>query len=405
MHIDWNTGTYLSDSTQPPEVRVTVAGDWAPILGFADRLIEDPQAVYGDLLPDLQHSDLRIVNLESPLTDSERPTWKDGPNLRGRPAAIAGLTAVPFDVACLANNHVFDFGPGGFEDTTRLLSQAGISTVGAGLSPQVAFAPLVVPVKGMRLGIVNFCEGEDYTGARDGPGVFGWEVERAAHTVQTLANEVDTVIVIAHCGREHTPLPPPYVVEAFRRIAEAGAHAVIGHHPHVPQGIEIHGGCPILYSVGNFVFDQSVDLFYRKAGYLVELHLSGSDLGFRLIPYRIGAHGLQKMVEPTRRWFLDRLRQASEPLGSAQDVRAAWAAFIDQRGEEGLQAELARMVTGQELSRKQWAALRNRFVTPAHRELWIEAATRAIEGQMGQAPEWARDLVEEWLTRPDLQKD
>ena len=89
-----------------------------------------------------------------------------------------------------------------------------------------------------------------------------------------MNNKTDAVIlVIFHGGREHTPLPPPYVVHDLRAIAEMGAHAVIAHHPHVPQGIELHHGVPIVYSMGNFVFWQTDPAFYRHAGYLVHLDL------------------------------------------------------------------------------------------------------------------------------------
>ena len=62
------------------------------------------------------------------------------------------------------------------------------------------------------------------------------------------------MLVIFHGGREYAPCPPPYVVNALRRFARAGACAVVAHHPHVPQGIEIVEGVPIAYSQGNFVF-------------------------------------------------------------------------------------------------------------------------------------------------------
>jgi poly-gamma-glutamate synthesis protein (capsule biosynthesis protein) len=376
-----------------------VTGDWAPIRGFAGIVADDPQAVYGDLLPDLRQSDLCIVNLESPLTDKGAPISKDGPNLRGDPAAISSLEAVPFHIACLANNHMLDYGPEGLRQTMRLLGDAGIESVGAELSPEDAFAPLVVRAGGIHLGVINFCEGEDCTTARDGPGVFGWEIARVQETVEALAAQTDAVVVIAHCGREYTPLPPPYVVHAFHRIADAGADIVIGHHPHVPQGIEQYRGCPILYSLGNFCFDQPVDLFYRKAGYMVELELSREGLaGFRIIPYTIGPGGLTRMVDPVRSQFLDRLRRVSEPLGDESQVREAWEAFIDRLGEDGLRDQFHRMVGDGHLSPAQWPALRNRFVTPAHRELCTDAMTRIIRGEMGSAAGWARALVHEWCT-------
>jgi poly-gamma-glutamate synthesis protein (capsule biosynthesis protein) len=400
MNINWSQGTSEPQASRTGSIRVTVAGDWGAIWDYAERLVDDSEAVYGDLLPELRASDLRIVNLETPLTDRGEPIDKGGPNLRASPAAIAGLTTVPVHVACLANNHILDYGPAGLDQTLDLLQGAGIQHLGAGLSRAQALAPLTLDGGGVRIGLVDLCEGEDCTTATDGPGVFGWEIDEAASRAARLATEVDVVLIIAHCGREYAPLPPPYVVAAFHRICDAALDAapcaVVAHHPHVPQGIELYRGCPIFYSTGNFCFAQPREGFYRKAGYLVHLDLDANGVqGFEIAPYQIGTEGLQRLQDPLRRWLLQRLRQVSQPLADPRQVRSAWEAFIDRVGEEGLMAWLPDPRQAP-LSDKQWANLRNTFVTPAHRELWIDATTRILQGEMGTAPAWARALVDEW---------
>src|SRR5512137_2226686 len=103
--------------------RILIASDWAPIRAFEPVVSRDPEAVYGDLLPVLRDADLRIVNCECALTRARKPVWKSGAVFKGRPAHVAGLTAVPFDVACLANNHVFDYGRAGFRESFRVLAR------------------------------------------------------------------------------------------------------------------------------------------------------------------------------------------------------------------------------------------------------------------------------------------
>jgi poly-gamma-glutamate synthesis protein (capsule biosynthesis protein) len=305
---------------------------------------------------------------------------------------------------------MLDYGPAGLEQTLDLLDQAGIQHLGAGLSREQALAPLTLEVGGVRIGLIDFCEGEDCTAAVDGPGTFGWEIDQAAQRAAQLAPEVDVLLVVAHCGREYAPLPPPYVVAAFHRVCDAAVDsaaqgaaarcAIIAHHPHVPQGIEIYRQCPILYSVGNFCFAQPREGFYRKVGYLVHLDLDGDGVqGFEIVPYLVGAEGLRRIQDPLRRWVLQRLRQVSTPIADPRRVRAAWEAFIDRMGEEGLIAQLPDPCQGP-LSAKQWANLRNAYVTPAHRELWIDATTRLLQGEMGTAPAWARALVDEWAALP-----
>src|SRR5512143_2106405 len=163
--------------------KITVASDWAPIRAFEPVVSRDPEAVYGDLLPALRMSDLRVVNCECALTAARRPVWKSGAVFKGAPSHVAGLTSAPFEVACLANNHVFDYGLSGFRETLRVLRRNGIKTVGAGLTFEEAAAPLTLTAGGERVTIVNFSEGEDLTASTGGPGVHGWEIDRLAVSV------------------------------------------------------------------------------------------------------------------------------------------------------------------------------------------------------------------------------
>ena len=108
------------------EVSILVASDWAPIRAFDPVIRRDPAAVYGDMLPVLRAADLRIVNCECALTAASESVWKSGAVFKGLPAHAAGLTAVPFEVACLANNHVFDYGIRGFRETLGVLRRNGV---------------------------------------------------------------------------------------------------------------------------------------------------------------------------------------------------------------------------------------------------------------------------------------
>jgi Bacterial capsule synthesis protein PGA_cap len=400
--IDWEHGCWhKSSEISSVEQRIIIAGDWAPIRRYESLMLSDPLAVYGDLLPLLCGADMRIVNVEAALSDRGTPTLKDGPNLRGRPEAADALAAVPFDVGCLANNHVMDYGPTALADTRALLAEHGIHTVGAGLSRNEALSPLLLSVGDTRIGIVDFCEGEDGTSAMDGPGVFGWEIATVVDVVKDLRERVDVLIVVAHAGREYTPAPPPYVQRVYRAVARAGADVVVGHHPHVPQGVEIYEGVPILYSLGNFVFYQDTETLFRRRGIMVSLELTGGALsGLSLVPYALDKGELRRLKDREKVWFLDRLRSVAEPLQRPSQVADLWHAYIDSRGEEfwressGGIAALAK-AAGEDVD--QAAALRNRFMTPAHHHFIADGLGRSIAGEIGTSPAWARDLVDMWM--------
>ncbi|MCU0584330.1 MAG: CapA family protein [Syntrophales bacterium] len=360
-----------------PQARaeIVIASDWAPIRAFDGIVARSPESVYGDLLPVLRKADLRIVNLECALSDGGSPVWKSGSVFKGRPEHIKGLTAVPFEVVTLANNHVFDYGPEAFNETLKLLDENAIRSVGAGMSPDEARRPLILEVNGVRIGIVNFSEGEDLTAAVSGPGVSGWDVDAVVESVRAIRPGIDIILVICHGGVEYIPFPPPYLAEAFGRVAAAGADLIVGHHAHVPQGVQFVNGVPICYSLGNFVFWQETDLLYRKLGYLVKAGVSREGLSHvEIIPYL--------------------------PLARPEGIAEAWHGFLRHYGIKGFRDEMAMILAKMDEQPPKGAAmLRNRVVTMQHREHWIDAMTRIMDGTIADSPQWACDLAVEWLTR------
>jgi poly-gamma-glutamate synthesis protein (capsule biosynthesis protein) len=399
--FDWSRGRWTNAAVPQAQAEIVIASDWAPIRAFDETVEHFPEAVYGDVLPVLRQGDLRIVNLECALSGDASPVWKSGSVFKGRPVHINGLTAVPFEVVTLGNNHVFDYGPEAFRQTLDLLSENSIRSVGAGMSVEEAHQPLIIDLNGVRIGIINFSEGEDLTSAVSGPGVFGWEVDTVVDSIRAIRQGVNIILVICHGGVEYIPFPPPYLAEAFRRIAETGADLIVGHHPHVPQGVQICNGVPICYSLGNFVFYQETDLFYRKLGYLVKAGVSRAGLAhIHLIPYEIGSECLRLLRGDESALFFESLKKVSLPLADQEGITDAWHGFLRYYGLKGFRDEIAMILTKMDQEPAKGAAmLRNRITTMQHREHWIDAMTRIMDGTIDSSPQWALDLAAEWLTR------
>jgi poly-gamma-glutamate synthesis protein (capsule biosynthesis protein) len=383
------------------EISIVIASDWAPIRALETVVRSTPDAVYGDMLPVLRGADLRIVNCECALTAARKPVWKSGAVFKGLPAHVAGLTCVPFEVACLANNHVFDYGLRGFRETLDVLRRNGIRTVGAGLRFEEALTPQTVLVKRTRVTILNFSEGEDLTASRGGPGVCGWEIDRLAALVRKAKKRGDFVIAVGHAGLEYIPFPPPYVVEAFRALAEAGADCVIGHHPHVPQGLEVRDGRLIAYSLGNFVFFQPSELYYRRTGFCLMIHVRGNRLSsYELLPYRITGQGLRKLDSLEGSKFLSEIGRISEPLRSASGIAEAWQAYLAYYGPGGFKKEVLGILEKMETDPRKGAAMfRNRITTLQHSELWRDALTRFMAEKKIPVPAGMTRLIQEWFTK------
>ena len=391
----------LAPKNKGSDISIIVAADWAPIRALEPLVGTDPESVYGDMLPVLRAADLRIVNCECALTKAAKSVWKSGAVFKGLPSHAAGLARVPFEIACLANNHVFDYGIRGFRDTLATLRRSGIRTVGAGLSLEEAVAPLKVVVKGTRITVLNFSEGEDLTASRGGPGVCGWEIERLLPLIRRAKRRGDFVIAVGHAGLEYIPFPPPYVVRAYRALSEAGADCVVGHHPHVPQGLEVRDGRLIAYSLGNFVFFQPYELYYRRTGFCLRIHIRGNRLSsHEILPYRITAQGLRKLGRPEEIKFLKKIGRLSKFLKSEASISEAWQAYLAYYGPEGFRNEVLGILEkmGSE-PRKGAAMFRNRITTLQHSELWRDALTRFMAEKEGPIPADPTRLIVEWFTK------
>ena len=165
------------------------------------------------------------------------------------------------DIAGLANNHVYDYGPDAFLDTLATLEGAGIPYVGAGRNLAEASRPVYLEAEGFTIAYVAASRAEHLAvltpEATDTSGgiLLCYDDTRFLASIREAAANADFVIALPHWGTEHSTILEPGQPESAHAYIDAGADAVIGAHPHILQGIEFYNGKPILYSLGNFWFD------------------------------------------------------------------------------------------------------------------------------------------------------
>jgi len=179
---------------------------------------------------------------------------------RAHPEHIPALQTVGFDVLSLANNHILDFPPDSMDDTLAALGDLGIATVGAGRGEAAAHQPAILEVKGVKVAFLAFAAPR-WRGSLEVPTAtdVAWaEPEPVRKAVTQAQEEADLVIVIMHTGTEYEVQANQEQRAVAHAAVEAGAALVIGHHPHVLQDVEVYQGAPIVYSLGNFVFDMDV---------------------------------------------------------------------------------------------------------------------------------------------------
>ncbi len=311
---------------------ILVAGDLAP-LGRPERLLVEGQIdkVFGDLLPLIGAADCFVANLEGPLTTSTRKLSKAGPKLKANPGVARALGKAGVSVVSLANNHIFDYGLAGLEDTKAALEQSSIRWFGVGKNVKTATTPLFVALGGFRLGLLSYAEHE-----------FNWQgddqwctsmLEPAENVlqIQGVAGQCDALIVLLHAGPENWHYPSPRIVKVCRAFAKAGASAVLVAHAHAIMGSESHQGVPIVYGLGNFLFhsERRRPLAWR-IGLIVRLQVKGRrSVQLQHIPVVADPDTgcIHLLGEEERNAFDGFYRGLCGPLNSMTQIEKYWSLF------------------------------------------------------------------------------
>jgi poly-gamma-glutamate synthesis protein (capsule biosynthesis protein) len=205
----------------------------------------------------LEAADVVFVNLESPLSDQGGETQHPKDNLIfcGPPEGARSLKWAGVTVVSTANNHAFDYGLKGLKETIDFLEDQRIAFVGTSRSEEEVFAPRVIEHNGIRLAVLAYTQFVNQQGEWKGR-ISLYDELRARKEIDLARRQAEFVIISFHGGREYVDLPPEATLRQMRWFIDAGADAVWGHHPHVPQGIELYKGKLLFYSLGNFVFYQ-----------------------------------------------------------------------------------------------------------------------------------------------------
>ena len=388
LPIDEAAGTWRAPGRRMDGTfRLLATGDFcptdtSPVCAAFLRGREAAKAVYGDTLSELRAKDLSVTNLELPLDLGGAPTIKSGPCMHAPPEAVEGLLAGGFDMACLANNHMLDYGDAPLLATLDLLAERGIAAAGAGANLEAARVPAVLERAGRRVGVLSIAEHEYNPATRTEAGIAPLEPGTNAADIARLRPDVDLLIVFVHGGNEHCPFPSPRAVREYRSLIDAGADAVIGHHAHCPQGMELHNGRPILYNLGNFLFWKPADQcpYLWLESFFARLYFDGRDfVGLDVHPYRLDAEtarlGLLGGEERTA--FLRRLNRISGIVADPAEHERFWNAYAlsgwaHYRGL--VEKYVPRMDSDDDHTARDAACiLRNMYTCQAHRDRIVTA--------------------------------
>ena len=272
---------YNCDQYNTESITVVLVGDILLDRGVKEKIEENGYAYpFKQIKNEIRKADIAFGNLECPITISGVPALKESRILfKADPENAASLKDAGFDILNLANNHTMDYGREGMENTKEALKQVGILTLGAGENRNSARKPVYMEQSGVTIGFLGFSvfPTEGYFYFDDRMDISQLVIEDLSDEVRNAKAACDFLIVSFHWGREFDCYPTTSQKEAAHLAIDSGADVVVGHHPHVLQGIETYKGKPVFYSLGNFVFDRQQPLETDKT-ILLRLNLKGNEL-------------------------------------------------------------------------------------------------------------------------------
>ena len=281
---------------EPAEILLSFTGDC--ILGTDEFFAWDtglpayydlygPEYFLKNVRSIFEEDDLTIVNMEGTLTEETTRVDKQFA-FKGDPEYVKIMTSSSVEAANVANNHSHDYGEKSFQDTVQTLEENGIKTFGY---DDVA----VLEVKGIRVGMFGIYELDDH-------------LERIPQVKQDIAKlkdqNVDIIVAVFHWSNELVTVPDENQVTLAHLAIDEGADVVVGHHPHVVQGIDEYKGKTIAYSLGNFCFGGNthpteMDTFIFQQKFILDgkRNITGSE--YKVIPCRVSSETTYNNYQPT----------------------------------------------------------------------------------------------------------
>ncbi len=264
--------SHITVENQAGELLLAHAQSQKPIrLGFAgdmifDRLVKKSidkkgqgnyDFIFEKIQPTLSQFDFLFANVEGPVSDKGKNQGSLY-SFRMDPKVIETLKAAGFKAVSVANNHIGDWGQEAITDTIERLIEANIAPVGGGRNYDEAYSSYIVRVGDTRVALLGMSQfGKGYLEASTTTsGIALIKEQELKDAIARARQAADIVVVSFHFGDEYKTEPNSFQKRMAHLAIDEGADLVVGHHPHVLEPLEVYGRGYILYSLGNFVFDQ-----------------------------------------------------------------------------------------------------------------------------------------------------
>ena len=272
-----------------------------------------------ELLQKLQDADILMINNEFPFSNRGTQMADKQFTFRCDPKYVKALQEMGVDIVSLANNHTLDYGREAFSDTFEVLDGAGILYAGAGNTPERAYELQVIEKNGKKFGFLaasRVIPVSDWKVEERAPGMLtAYDDTKLVELVKQAQSECDFLSVYLHWGVEYDAYPQAYQTKIAKDCFEAGANLVLGAHTHCLQGISYIDGKPVFYSLGNFIFGQSIEKTMA-----VELTVAADGTAsYKLIPVAAAGGTTDEMHETKAAELFSYVQQISEGVSIGTD--------------------------------------------------------------------------------------
>lgn len=382
---------YQRSEKKESDVTLLLGGDFCPIRRYEEKISSSGQVFNDYIVNKIKESDLFIVNLEAPLC--EKGLTANSPNgygLRADGEIAEWMKSIGIDIAGIANNHLRDFRDEGVLQTIANLKHAGLFYAGGGSTFAEAEKMLTVDIKGLKIGFWMLAEKEQNLATETRPGTSFFNPDADVYIIPELRKQVDFLIIFVHAGHEFALTPSPRIRKAYRSYIDAGADFVVGHHPHVPQGIEQYKTGWIAYSLGNLVFDSDYVSAFKDTdhGYLLNVGISKHSVeSIELIPYYLKkSYTVETCTDKELSDYDKFLKRISNLITNDVEFEKSWEEFVTWRWNQSrkdFHRNFSKNFMNENNSEFIWM-LKNCYGCPTAHELMEKSMELLLEGKISK---------------------
>ena len=269
-----------------------------------------------------KNKDILFGNLETVLSNGGKVAEK-AVVLYTPPDKLVWLKDAGFDILNIANNHIMDLGVEGVNETLKVLCKNDLTFIG--VKNQTFTEPwAIVEKNGIAVGFLGYSS-MGFTDSRKGISINRINQAEIIADIRNLKPQCDVVVISLHWGLDNVQYPSPEQIALAHSLIDAGATVILGHHPHVIQGIERYRSGLIAYSLGNFQFDPKVSRTKSNRSLILLVELGPSGLkNYSIIPVEIGNDFAPKVSMGIENESLDLVERKTLPITRGMVTERWW---------------------------------------------------------------------------------